>query len=140
MYITAIKLKKTMSDKVQFQMEFEVKSSTHILYNMISTPSGLSEWFADNVNIKGDNYTFVWDGSEEVAKLIGSKKGEYVKFQWEDDFEDDNKCFFEIKIKIDELTNDKALMITDFAEEDEIDEAKLLWENQIAELKMVIGS
>jgi len=140
LYITAIKLKKTMSDKVEFQMEFEVKSSTHILYNMISTPSGLSEWFADNVNIKGDNYTFVWDGSEEVAVQIGSKKGEYVKFQWEEDFEDENKCFFEIRIKIDELTNDKALMITDFAEEDEIDEAKLLWENQIAELKMVIGS
>jgi uncharacterized protein YndB with AHSA1/START domain len=129
-----------MSDKVQFQMEFEVKSSTHILYNMIATPSGLSEWFADNVNIKGDNYTFVWDGSEEVAKLIASKKGEFVRFQWEDDFEEGNKCFFEVKIKIDELTNDKALMITDFAEDDEVDEAKLLWGNQIAELKMVIGS
>jgi uncharacterized protein YndB with AHSA1/START domain len=129
-----------MSDKVQFQMEFEVKSSTHILYNMIATPSGLSEWFADNVNIKGEDYTFVWDGSEEVAKLISSKKGEFVRFQWEDDFEEGNKCFFEVKIKIDELTNDKALIITDFAEEDEVDEAKLLWGNQIAELKMVIGS
>lgn len=129
-----------MSDKVQFQMEFEVKSSTHILYNMISTPSGLSEWFADNVNIKDDFYTFVWDGSEEIAKRVNSKKGEYVRFQWEDDVEEENNCFFEIKIKIDELTNDKALIITDFAEEDEVDEAKLLWENQIAELKMVIGS
>ncbi len=129
-----------MSDKVQFQMEFEVKSSTHILYNMISTPSGLSEWFADNVNIKDDYYTFVWDGSEEVAKKINSKKGEYIRFKWEDDIEEDNKCYFEMRIKIDELTNDKALIITDFAEEDEIDEAKLLWENQIAELKMVIGS
>jgi uncharacterized protein YndB with AHSA1/START domain len=129
-----------MSDKVQFQMEFEVKSSTHILYNMIATPSGLSEWFADNVNIKGEDYTFVWDGSEEVAKLISSKKGEFVRFQWEDDFEEGNKCFFEVKIKIDELTNDKALIVTDFAEEDEVDEAKLLWGNQIAELKMVIGS
>jgi len=140
LYITPIKLKKTMSDKVQFQMEFEVKSSTHILYNMISTPSGLSEWFADNVNIKDDEYTFVWDGSEEIAKRVNSKKGEYIRFQWEDDFEEGNKCFFEIKIKIDELTNDKALIITDFAEEDEVDEAKLLWQNQIAELKMVIGS
>jgi len=129
-----------MSDKVQFQMEFEVKSSTHILYNMIKTPSGLSEWFADDVNVKDDNYTFIWDGSEEVAKLLNSKKGEYVHFQWEEDVEEGNKNFFEIKIKIDELTNDKAIIITDFAEEDEIEEAKLLWQNQISELKMVIGS
>jgi len=121
-------------------MEFEVKSSTHILYNMIKTPSGLSEWFADDVNVKDDNYTFIWDGSEEVAKLLNSKKGEYVRFQWEEDVEEGNKNFFEIKIKIDELTNDKAIIITDFAEEDEIEEAKLFWQNQISELKMVIGS
>jgi uncharacterized protein YndB with AHSA1/START domain len=129
-----------MSDKQQFEMEFEVKSSTHVLYNMISTPSGLSEWFADNVNIKNDLFTFVWDGSEEVAKLIAKKKDESVKFQWMEDVEEDNKCFFEIRIKVDDLTNDKAIIITDFAEEDEIEEAKLLWENQIADLKMVIGS
>ncbi|MGV6860392.1 MAG: START-like domain-containing protein [Putridiphycobacter sp.] len=129
-----------MSEKVQFQMEFEVKSSINILYKMISTPSGLSEWFADNVNVKKDEYTFVWDGSEEVAKLISTKKEHYVRFQWEEDFEEENKCFFEMRIKVDDLTNDKALIITDFAEEDEVDEAKLLWENQIGELKKVIGS
>ncbi len=129
-----------MSDKVQYEMEFEIKSSIQVLFNMISTPSGLSEWFADNVNIKKDLFTFIWDGSEESAYMLTKKKGESVKFQWEDDKEDGLKTFFEIRIKIDELTNDVALMITDFAEEDEIDEAKLLWENQIAELKMVIGS
>lgn len=129
-----------MSDKVEYQMEFEVKSSINVLYNMISTPSGLSEWFADNVNIKKDVFTFIWDGSEESAKLLAKKKGEFVKFQWMEDIEEGIKSFFQIRIKIDELTNDVALMITDYAEEDEIDEAKLLWENQIAELKMVIGS
>ena len=129
-----------MSDKVQYEMEIEIKSSIQVLYNMISTPSGLSEWFADNVNIKKDLFTFIWDGSEESAYMLTKKKGELVKFQWEDDKDDGLKTFFEIKIKIDELTNDVALIITDFAEEDEIDEAKLLWQNQIAELKMVIGS
>ena len=129
-----------MSDKVEYEMEFEVKSSINVLYNMISTPSGLSEWFADNVNIKKDVFTFIWDGSEESARMLSKKKSEFVKFQWMDDIEDDIKSFFQIAIRIDELTNDVALMITDFAEEDEIDEAKLLWENQIAELKMVIGS
>ncbi|MFK8044428.1 MAG: START-like domain-containing protein [Crocinitomicaceae bacterium] len=129
-----------MSEKVEFQMEFEVKSSINVLFNMISTPSGMSEWFADNVNIKKDVFTFIWDGSEESAQLLSKKKGDFVKFQWVDDIEEGIKSFFQIKIRIDELTNDVALIVTDYAEEDEIDEAKLLWENQIAELKMVIGS
>ena len=58
----------------------------------------------------------------------------------EDDLEDGLKTYFEMAIKVDDLTNDVALMITDFAEEDEMDEAKLLWENQINDLKKVIGS
>lgn len=129
-----------MSDKIQFELEFEIKSSTQVLYNMISTPSGLSEWFADNVNIKNDIYTFIWDGSEEKAHLLSKKKGELIRFQWEDDFEDGIKSYFEMRIKVDELTNDVALMVTDFSEDDEMDEAKLLWENQISDLKKVIGS
>ncbi|MCB9223077.1 MAG: START-like domain-containing protein [Crocinitomicaceae bacterium] len=129
-----------MSDKLKYEMEFEVKSSTSVLYNMISTPSGLSEWFADDVNIKNDVFSFFWDGASEEAKLLTKKKGESVKFQWEDDIEDGLKTYFEFSIKVDDLTNDVALMITDFAEEDEMDEAKRLWENQISDLKMVIGS
>ncbi len=129
-----------MSDKIQYELEFEIKSSTRVLYNMISTPSGLSEWFADNVNIKKDLFTFIWDGSEESAYVLSKKKGESVKFQWEEDKEEGLKTFFEMRIKVDELTNDVALMITDFSDPDEIDEAKLLWENQVAELKMVTGS
>ncbi len=129
-----------MSEKIKYQLEFEVKSSTTVLFNMMSTPSGLSEWFADDVNIKNDVYSFFWDGSSEEAKLLTKKKGESVKFQWMEDFEDGIKTFFEMAIKVDELTNDVALMITDFSEEDELDEAKLLWTNQINELKMTIGS
>ena len=129
-----------MSDKQKYQMEFEVKSSTSVLFNMISTPSGLSEWFADDVNIKDDVFSFFWDGSSEEAKLLTKKKGESVKFQWTEDEEEGLKTFFEMAIKVDDLTNDVALMITDFAEEDEMEEAQRLWENQIADLKMVIGS
>jgi START-like superfamily domain len=128
-----------MSDKVKYEMEFEVKSSTSVLFNMISTPSGLSEWFADDVNIKGDDFIFFWDGASETATMLSKKKGEAVKFQWEDDAEEGLKTYFEIAIKIDALTNDVALIVTDFAEEDEMDEGKLLWENQIGSLKMVLG-
>lgn len=129
-----------MSEKVKYEMEFEVNSSTSVLFNMISTPSGLSEWFADDVNIKDDLFTFIWDGSVQQAKIIGKKKGESVKFQWLEDQEEGLKTYFEMSIKVDELTNDVALLITDFAYPDEIEDAKRLWENQIQDLKTTIGS
>ena len=45
-----------------------------------------------------------------------------------------------MRIQIDEITNDVALIITDFAEEDEIEESKMLWENLIGSLKQVLGA
>ena len=128
-----------MSDNIKYELAFEVKSSTTVLYNMMSTPSGLSEWFADDVNIKDGVYTFFWDGSSEEAKLITKRKGEAVKFQWMDQYEEGLNTYFEIAIKVDDLTNDVAVIVTDFADEDEMDEAKLLWTNQINDLKKVIG-
>ena len=90
-----------MSDKIKYELEIEVNSSTKVLYTMISTPSGLSEWFADDVNIKDDVFTFFWDGSSEEAKLLSKRKGESIKFQWLEDFEEVEKTYFEIAIKID---------------------------------------
>lgn len=126
-----------MSEKVKVELEYPIKTSTKVLYNCLSTPSGLSGWFADDVNIKNDNYTFFWDGSEETARLVTKKNNESIKFQWEDD--EGEKYFFELTIKIDSITKDVALMVVDFSEEDEIEETKLLWDNQISELKQKIG-
>jgi len=63
-----------MSEKVKYELEFVIRSSPKLLYNYISTPSGLGEWFANNVNSRGEIYTFIWDDSEEQAKLISKKK------------------------------------------------------------------
>lgn len=128
-----------MSDKKKFELEFIVKSSPKILYNCISTPSGLSEWFADDVNIRNDIYTFFWDGSEEQAKLISKKNQEFIKFQWLEDEEEGNSVYFEIRVKIDAMTKDVAILVTDFAEEDEMEEASLLWESQIDDLRRIVG-
>ncbi len=125
-------------DKTKFEIEYIINTSPTILFNCLSTPSGLSEWFADDVNIKDDRYTFFWDGSEETAILKTIRKGDSIKFQWEDDEGDD--CYFEMTIKIDDLTKDVALIITDFAEGDEEqEEAKLLWDNNVVKLKQAIG-
>ncbi len=127
-----------MDDKIKFDIEFPIHASPQLLFQYISTPSGLSEWFSDNVNSRGELFTFIWDDSEEEAKLLSKKSGERVKFRWID--EDDDTSFFEIRIQVDEITKDVSLMVTDFAEEDEVDEAKMLWENQISSLKQVLGS
>ncbi|CAM4136831.1 START-like domain-containing protein [Gillisia limnaea] len=127
-----------MEDKVKYEMEFPIQASPSLLYQYISTPSGLSEWYADNVNSRGELFTFIWDGSEEKANLVSKKNGERIKFRWEDDT--DTPYYFEIRIQVDEITKDVSIMITDFAEEDEIDEGKMLWENMISDLKQILGS
>jgi uncharacterized protein YndB with AHSA1/START domain len=129
-----------MDDKEKFEMEFVIHASPSLLYQYISTPSGLSEWFADNVNSRGELFTFIWDGSEEQAKLLSKKSGERIKFRWMEDDEEGNSYYFEMRIQVDEITKDVSLMITDFSDEDEVDEAKMLWDNQISSLKQVLGS
>ncbi len=126
-----------MQDKIKFEIEFVIQSSPQLLYQYLSTPSGLSEWFADNVNSRGETFNFIWDDSEEEANLLKRKSDEFVKFAWAEN-EDDS--YFEMKIIVDEITKDVSLFITDFAEEDEMDEAKMLWENQVSDLKQVLGS
>lgn len=129
-----------MEEKTKFELEFPIHASPQLLYQYISTPSGLSEWFADNVNSRGELFTFIWDGSEEKAKLLTKKNGERVKFRWIYEDEEENSYYFEIRIQVDEITKDVSLMITDFSEEDELEEAKMLWDNQISDLKHVLGS
>ncbi len=129
-----------MELKLRYELEFPINSSPQLLYQYISTPSGLQEWFADNVNSRGEYFTFIWDDSEENARLSSKKTGEKIKFRWIDDNKKDTDYFFELRILEDEITKDVSLMIIDFAKEDELEEAKLLWENQISDLKHVIGS
>ncbi|HEY6142835.1 MAG TPA: START-like domain-containing protein [Flavobacterium sp.] len=129
-----------MDVKTRYEIEFPINSSPQLLYQYISTPSGLSEWFADNVNSRGEFFTFIWNDSEEKARLASKKTGEKVRFKWVDNNNKDTEYFFELSILVDEITKDVSLMVVDFAEKEEMNEAKLLWENQVSDLKHVIGS
>ncbi len=122
--------------KNKIELEYSINSSPKILYTRLSTPGGLSEWFADDINIQGNIYTFIWDGSEQQAELVTKKENQLVRFKW---IEDEGNTFFEFKIHKDELTGDVALVITDFIEDDEKDDAIDLWDTQIAELKHALG-
>ncbi len=127
-----------MSAKTKFEMEFVFQASPQLLYQYISTASGLSEWYADNVNSRSEKFTFIWDENEEEAILLKKKSDQYVRFQWS--HADSPEEYFELRIVVDEITKDVSLFVTDFAEEDEVEETKMLWENQIDDLKQVLGS
>ncbi|MGB0391575.1 MAG: START-like domain-containing protein [Salibacteraceae bacterium] len=124
--------------KEKYTREYFMRSSPHVLYNYISAPSALAEWFADNVVNKDGIFTFTWEGADEVAKMLNKKKEESIRFQWIDD--EGTDCYWEMAIKIDSLTKDVALMVTDFADHDEVEESIQLWDSQIDALKHVIGS
>tara|TARA_B100000809_G_scaffold234479_1_gene251932 strand:+ start:2950 stop:3333 length:384 start_codon:yes stop_codon:yes gene_type:complete len=126
-----------MSDKVKYELEFVIKSSASFLYKYLATPSGLGEWFCDNVNSRGEVFTFIWGDSQEQANLITKKRDQYIKFKWLED--EDEESYFEFKIEIDAMTKDVSLLITDFCDEDELEESRLLWESQVDQLHGLIG-
>ena len=123
--------------KNMLKLEYTINSSPSVLYKQLSTPSGLSEWFADDVNLKGNTYTFIWDGAEEQAEMISQKENKFIRFRWVE--ADDKDAFFEFKIHQHELTRDVALEITDFADEDDADDVRDLWDSQISRLKHTMG-
>jgi uncharacterized protein YndB with AHSA1/START domain len=128
-----------MSDLIKYSIEIPINSSVNVLYKRLSTPSGLAEWFADNVNLKNNVFTFFWDDSDQSAKILKKKSNKFVQFKWLDD--EQKESFFEFKIQVDEMTSDVSLIITDFAEDEEDQEEQtMLWEQQIQNLKMAIGS
>lgn len=137
MRLSKPKLLTSMSEKKKFNIEYEIKSSPRILYGFLSEPNGLTQWFADDVSVRDQVYTFTWDGEEQKAKMLASKENKMVRFKWVDD---EPQCYFEMEIMQDELTNDVALSITDFAVEDAISERKLIWDNQVEYLVSVLGA
>jgi uncharacterized protein YndB with AHSA1/START domain len=126
-----------MSEKKKFKIEYEINSSPRMLYSYISEPNGLAQWFADDVTVKDQIYTFTWDDEKQNAKLLAIKENKFVRFRWMDD---DPQSFFEMEIIQDELTNDVALGVTDFATEENINERTLIWNNQVAYLLSVLGA
>lgn len=124
----------------KFELEFPLRASPKMLFPFLSTPSGMSEWFCDDVNSRSELFTFFWDGSEEQARLLKKQQDRLVRFRWISDEEDGLDTYFEFRIEVDALTNDTSIIVTDFAEIDDMEEAKLLWDSQIRELQHLIGA
>lgn len=123
--------------KEAFQLEYVFKKvSSHLLWNLISTPSGLSEWFADDVDERDGLFTFHWDDSSQKAVRIAKNNGIYVRFRWN---EEPETCYFELRIEQSDLTGDTVLRITDFADASEKNSSIELWNSQIENLSRRTG-
>ena len=122
----------------KFELEYNLNCSPKVLFSRLSTPEGLGEWFADQVNVDGDLFTFFWNSSESKAKLSAIKENKMVRFEWIE-MGNEESNFFEFRINLEELTNELALIITDFAEADEKEDSIYLWDSQINDLKRALG-
>ncbi len=122
----------------KFELEYNLNCSPKVLFSRLSTPEGLGEWFADQVNVDGDLFTFFWNSSESKAKLSAMKENKMVRFEWIG-MGNEESNFFEFRINLEELTNELALIITDFAEADEKEDSIYLWDSQINDLKRALG-
>jgi uncharacterized protein YndB with AHSA1/START domain len=126
-----------MNKKRPFTLEYPVRCSPSILYEFLSTSSGLQEWFAEKVNQKQNTFQFIWDGATDEAERIEAVENELVRYRWQSGDDDE---YFEFKITTSPVTNETILQITDFAAQYELKDQQLLWDSQINDLKQRIGS
>lgn len=129
--------------KQKFTIEHPLSANSEsIIWDQISTEDGLSKWLADDVDRNGNVFTFTWGqpwkhNESRKATLLSSKKNRFIRFKWDDD--DDKEDYWEIAIERYELTDDYSLLITDFAEKDELDDQKELWQNSLEQLHRSSG-
>jgi len=129
-------MKKPPSKNKKFTLEYAIRSSPAILFEFVSTPSGLAQWFAEGVNQHQDVFIFTWEGNKQRAKMVEQLENEMIRFRWENSANDE---YFEFKITHTEITGDTILYITDFANPKELGDAQKLWDSQVHELKLRIG-
>lgn len=123
--------------KVMYTLEFPIRCSPAILYEFLSTPVGLQEWFADKVDQRESTYFFSWNGAVDTALKVEEFENSYVRYRW--DYYDDEE-FFEFRIEQSPVTNETILRITDFADKSDLKDQERLWSSQVSDLKHRIGA
>lgn len=126
-----------MSQKQLYILEYPVRCSPAILYEFLSTPAGLQEWFADKVDERDNVFSFTWNGAAEKAELLESEQDKFIRFHWEHAPKEE---YFEFRIEKSEVTNQTILVIKDFAEKKDIKDQSRLWEYQVKDLFHRLGN
>lgn len=124
-------------ERVKLELEYLFKASPTILYKFLTTPSCLTRWFCDDVDIQSNTFTFFWTEYEEVAYLIDDAEEERLRFQWEESESEEE--YLEFRISESPVTGETILEITDFCDDDEVDDQRQYWDNQMAGLQKETG-
>ncbi len=124
-------------NRVKIDLEFIFRASPGILYSFFMEPAKIVRWFCDEVDITGNVFTFMWSGSEEIAQLVGNEDEEKLRFKWEAAENDDE--YLEIRFSQAPVTNETILEITDFCDEDEKEDQRILWTSQMEKLRHETG-
>ncbi|MGH2553402.1 MAG: START-like domain-containing protein [Chitinophagaceae bacterium] len=122
--------------KQLYTLEYPVRCSPTILYEFLSTPAGLGEWFAEQVDERENIYYFSWGGAFEKADMVEKELDKFIRFRWHTSPASE---YFEFRIDKSEITNQTILIIKDFAEKKEIKDQTSLWDHQVKELFHRLG-
>ena len=123
--------------KQLYTLEYPVRCSPSILFEFLSTPAGLQEWFADKVDERDNVFFFSWNGSSQKAEVLESQDEKFIRFHWLDAPKEE---YFEFSIEKSEITNQTILVVKDFAEKKEVKDQSMLWNYQVKDLFHRIGS
>lgn len=123
--------------KQLYTLEYPVRCSPSILFEFLSTPAGLQEWFADRVDERDNVFFFSWNGSSQRAEVLESQEEKFIRFHWLDAPKEE---YFEFSIEKSEITNQTILVVKDFAEKKEMKDQSMLWNYQVKDLFHRIGS
>ena len=126
-----------MSKKTLYSVEYPVRCSPRILFDFLSTPAGLQEWFADKVDERDNIFTFTWNGVDERAEILESEEDKFVRYRW---LHAPKGEYFEFRIEKSEVTNQTILLIKDFADKKDIKDQSQLWEYQVKDLIHRLGA
>jgi uncharacterized protein YndB with AHSA1/START domain len=130
--------------KNKFVADFQINTSRKIIFPYLSTASGLSQWFADDVTINEDKvYNFYYDGDDHFAKAVIMRSNHNVKFEFFDpsdiNGEETDKSYIEFKLDENELTQTFFLRVIDYSDTYDDEEQESIWESLIATLREIIG-
>lgn len=128
--------------KIKFNAEYEINASPKMLYPYLSTPTGLKEWFADDVNLNEDKtFAFIWDGIKSKALKSAQKTNMMVKFEFTTtDSSDKDFAYLDLRLEENDLTQTSFLKVIDYSEATDLKELEALWENLIDNLRAAVGA
>ncbi len=112
-------------------------ASEQVLWRMIGDPLGLAVWFSEGITVEDDIYTFIWESSEQVARMLKVEENSFIRFQWEED--EGSDYYFQFELINNVLNKEITFVVTDFIEKDEQEDAILLWNKQVGDLKRKCG-